>query len=93
METRHKNGIPDDNRLVNLAWGTPAENRADTVLHGTLPRGSKKANAKLTEAIVLEIKSARAAGARINALARQHGVAHSTIQHIFNGRSWTHVTA
>ena len=33
METRHLNGMPFDNRLVNLAWGTRAENRRDIVRH------------------------------------------------------------
>ena len=28
-QVRHLNGVPDDNRLKNLAYGTPAENMAD----------------------------------------------------------------
>lgn len=38
---RHLNGNPKDNRLANLAWGTPGENRRDTVKHGNDPRASK----------------------------------------------------
>lgn len=34
MECRHLNGDPSDNRRTNLAWGTPAENDADTIRHG-----------------------------------------------------------
>lgn len=34
MITRHLNGIPDDNRLENLAWGTGSENQHDAVEHG-----------------------------------------------------------
>lgn len=34
METRHLNGDPGDNRLVNLAWGTSSENSQDILLHG-----------------------------------------------------------
>lgn len=35
MLTRHLNGDPLDNRSANLAWGTHAENHADSVRHGT----------------------------------------------------------
>lgn len=33
-ETRHLNGIPNDNRSVNLRWGTHAENMQDKIDHG-----------------------------------------------------------
>lgn len=32
---RHLNGVQDDNRLMNLAYGTPLENSADQRRHGT----------------------------------------------------------
>lgn len=35
MECRHLNGDKYDNRLENLAWGTPSENIYDQVGHGT----------------------------------------------------------
>lgn len=35
MECRHLNGDPLDNRAVNLAWGTHAENMRDVIAHGT----------------------------------------------------------
>lgn len=35
MVTRHLNGDPLDNRLVNLRYGTYAENSADMIRHGT----------------------------------------------------------
>ena len=35
MECRHLDGDPGNNRLENLAWGTPEENHADSVRHGT----------------------------------------------------------
>jgi hypothetical protein len=41
LETRHLNGNPKDNRLVNLAYGTRSENFLDAVQHGT-HRNSRK---------------------------------------------------
>lgn len=37
MVARHLNGIAGDDRLVNLAWGTPRQNTLDSVAHGTHP--------------------------------------------------------
>lgn len=34
-QTRHRNGVPGDNRLVNLHYGTQGENTKDSVQHGT----------------------------------------------------------
>ena len=41
MEVRHLNGIPGDNRLVNLAYGTSSENKRDMIAHGTHPESRK----------------------------------------------------
>lgn len=41
MEVRHLNGIPGDNRLLNLAYGTSAENKRDMLRHGTHHLASK----------------------------------------------------
>ncbi|MET0992976.1 MAG: NUMOD4 motif-containing HNH endonuclease [Mycobacterium sp.] len=43
MEALHKCGVPSDNRLVNLAWGTHSENQHDQVSHGTHTKASKRA--------------------------------------------------
>src|SRR5262249_51794091 len=41
MVTRHLNGIPSDNRLENLVYGTHQENCYDQVTHGTHPWSTK----------------------------------------------------
>ena len=35
MECCHNNGVPTDNRLENLRWGTRSENSQDAINHGT----------------------------------------------------------
>lgn len=35
QEVRHLNGIRDDNKLLNLTYGTHSENQRDQALHGT----------------------------------------------------------
>jgi hypothetical protein len=39
MQCRHLNGRRTDNRLLNLAWGTPQENGKDKIRHGTARGG------------------------------------------------------
>lgn len=56
-EVRHLNGRCDDDRADNLAWGTSAENSADTFRHRTQPLGENHHNATLTDAQVDEIRS------------------------------------
>lgn len=56
-EVRHLNGRCDDDRAENLAWGTSAENSADTFRHRTQPLGERHHNASLTDAQIDEIRS------------------------------------
>ena len=37
-ECLHRNGVPNDNRLVNLHWGTRSENMCDAYAHGARDR-------------------------------------------------------
>lgn len=41
LETRHLDGNPKNNILSNLKYGTPSENRYDSVKHGTHRSGLK----------------------------------------------------
>ena len=86
---RHLNGIKADNFLKNLKWGTPQENYADSVSHGTAARREKNGRAVLTGNQVRSIRIRYASGlSSQRLLAREFGVTHPTIQAIVENRSW-----
>ena len=93
-ETRHINGIKEDNRLDNLAWGTHREQYEDKIIHGTSGKGrpselcgEKHPMVKLTRAQAAEIL-ALAYSESSGVLARRYGVSDSTILNIWKRRSW-----
>lgn len=80
-----------NNHRSNLRWGTRTENVHDSMRHGTLPVGEAAAASKITEQAVRDIRAAQKAGESMRGLARQYGLALSTIQAIVHRRSWNHV--
>lgn len=92
MEARHLNGIKADNRLENLAWGTPEENRSDNHDLGVYAHGEAHTQVKLTESDVRSIRDRYAAGGIfMRELAAEYGVELTTIHAIVHRRSWKHV--
>lgn len=88
MEARHLNGARSDNHLLNLQWGTRAENAADKVTHGTSGHGERNPQARLTWANVAQIRSRVVQGETQRALARELGVAPMTVSRVVRGESW-----
>ena len=91
-ECRHLNGNPKDNRLENLAWGTHKENMDDKIAHGTLLAGERHGSAKLTNAQVVEIRSALANGEQGRVVAARYGVGDNVVSRIKCGHRWRSVT-
>lgn len=100
---RHRDGNNKNNRADNLLWGTQQENIDDKRRHGTLAtgdrngsrlhpesivRGSRSNFAKLSEEQVAEIRARLAQGEKGNAIARDFGVAKTTISAIKCGKNW-----
>jgi len=51
MQACHNNGIPDDNRLINLRWDSPKNNINDRRFHGTYQWGFKNPNGKYSDEV------------------------------------------
>lgn len=82
----HCDGRRDNNLLSNLRWDTRSSNHADKVAHGTHNRGECNVNAKLALRQVLAI---RRDPRPQRLIAREHGIAQSTVSDIKSRRRWT----
>lgn len=83
---RHLDGDRSNNVVANLAYGTYADNAADTFRHGNFPVGARNGSAKLSAEDVLYIREN--ASTRIRTLARRFGVSKPTIVRAINGENW-----
>lgn len=91
QQARHGLGGKSDNRLVNLCWGTAQENSDDKYRDGTMARGERQGNARLTAAHVLEIRALAAAGEDQFSLAARFGISQPHVSRIVLRQSWAHV--
>lgn len=83
----HINGIRHDNRLENIQWLSPQENRA----RRNVAKGSGHSLAKLDDNAIREIRSTTPARGGDAVLANKFGVARETVRDIRNGKAWRHV--
>lgn len=81
-ECRHLDGNPGNNRLDNLAWGTPTENGEDKFRHGRVRLGDDHPEVKVSDALVLELRARAGAGELAVALAAEY----SLTRQLINGR-------
>lgn len=78
-------------RPDHLLLGTIQHNMQDMMSRGRQARGERKANAKLTEAVVLDVRQRHAAGEALAALALQLGVSSKLLSQVCCGDIWKHV--
>lgn len=89
QEVRHLDGDRSNASLSNLRYGTPKENGADRVRHGTGTRGSQYRSTRLTEQDAQEIRALKGVVSQ-KALAERYRTSPSAIQAIHDGRTWRH---
>lgn len=91
-EVNHKNGIRTDNHADNLEWVTPSENVKHAFRMGLRSvTGTQNPCAKLSNSQVLEIRAKLLKGFTIASVAREYGRGETTIRHIRDGQTWSHV--
>lgn len=87
----HKDGNKFNNRVDNLEWTTPSENKIHAVKNGFTysPRGEKHWASKLSEWQVISIR--RNAYKPQKELAKEFNVSFQTISDIINRKKWKHI--
>ena len=87
--TCHGNGVPWDNRLDNLRWGTQKENDDDKLRHGTYYRRWMCDKPRQSKARTVEqIRAIRETDAPIPLVAAQYEVPKQMVYRIRTRRSW-----
>lgn len=93
-DCRHLDGDELNNLASNLAWGSRAENMADTKALGRHNHGETHSQAKLTATIVREIRRLYAAGElNMPQIARRFHITDGHVCNIVNRKAWSHLDA
>lgn len=88
LESLHGDGIPSNNKLENLQWGTRSQNSIDALQHGARASGERHFRAKLTDEDVRLIRSDLAGKISYQKIADRFGVKKATIAQIIQNRKW-----
>ena len=94
LEVNHIDGNPLNDRISNLEWVTPDENKSHAVKNKLLAYGENNKSSKLSESQVKEICEKLQEGSTSRyKLANIYDVDYSTIDSIFKGKTWKDITS
>lgn len=90
----HIDGDKLNNKVNNLEWCTVRYNTKHAADNGKIPqqKGQNNKTAKLSDFEIPEIMILRASKMTVKEIAKEYGVAKSTIQNITSGYQWNHIT-
>ena len=89
---RHIDGNPQNNNIINLAWGTAQDNSNDSKRHGRTLLGTKNHAAKITPTEVKSIRALCSIGRMTyKQIAEKYGITKGHIANIVARRVWKHV--
>ncbi len=93
-QVNHKNGIKNDNRVVNLEWCTPKENSHHAWKIGLQKQGKGESHpsATIDEKTALEIKEMCKNGSYTKReIALMFGTTYSVVREIYRNKTWRHL--
>jgi hypothetical protein len=91
QEVRHRDGLPANNILSNLEYGTRRENIRDEINQGTYEFGENNHRAVFTREEILKMRLDYAAGKTQRIIAAEFGTSQAHVSAIVTGKRWGHI--